>query len=68
MATTTELNPGTRVTLSVTGRPGKWEPEELHGRSGTFIEIARTHGYARVRFDGIDAAMLVHPESLTVAP
>lgn len=64
------LRVGDRVVLHATGEPGKWEPERLHDQPGTFLGIATTHGYARVRFDAVGGGMpmLVHPESLEREP
>ena len=53
---------GDRVTVSTpVGIDG-----EFRGRSGSFLEYTKNHGYARVQLDG-GSIVLLHPESLTNA-
>jgi ribosomal protein L21E len=48
------------------------EERRFRGRTGTYVETTKTHGYARVKMDdptGVvakDGTLLVHPESLEV--
>jgi hypothetical protein len=55
-----QLRPGQRVT--VVGRPD----HAFAGRTGTFVEYTKPHGFARLHLDGEHRLqrVLVHPESL----
>ena len=56
---------GDRIVIKLSHLPGKWDPDRLDGKHGTFLEFTRT-GYARVAIDGNKGyyVELVQPESL----